>query len=55
MTFEDISTPPDVSTREDCGNPHRCVCQVDQPCQWPLLIARVPGVREDLEMPERGI
>lgn len=56
MTFTpDECTPPEVCAREDCGNPHRCVCPADQPCQWPLLAANVPEMPEDLEMPERGL
>lgn len=48
-------SPPEVSTREDCGNPHRCICHDDSPCQWPLLKGNMPVAREDLEMPERGM
>ena len=51
----DESTPPEVSARDDCGNPHRCICQADEPCQWPLLDANTPAPREDVEMPERGV
>lgn len=51
---EDLSTPPETSDREDCGNPHGCICQADEPCMWPRLAANVPKAREDLEMPEHG-
>lgn len=44
--------PPVLSIREDCGKPMGCVCQADEPCQFPLLMAGIPKPREDVEMPD---
>jgi hypothetical protein len=48
------NNPPLLSDREDCENPSACPCSLDGPCQHPLLQARIPEVRPELEPPPRG-
>lgn len=55
VTIDEDTFSPVFSTREDCGNPHGCICPADETCQWPKLAAGIPQPREELEMPERGL
>jgi hypothetical protein len=55
MSLDPDTHPPVLSTRPDCGKPTGCVCQADEPCQFPLLMSQIPAPREDVEMPEQGI
>lgn len=45
---------PVLSDREDCGNPHGCICPADEACQWPKLANLPKPDRAEEEMPPRG-
>lgn len=55
--MDDISTPPELCTREDCCKPHGCICPADEPCHFDAL-QRLSDSRSkrrnELEMPNRG-
>ena len=37
IAIDTDSFAPTVSDREDCGNPHGCICPAEEACQWPKL------------------